>query len=128
MAKKALTLDTPYRKGERVQTTLDLDDIPKGTEGNVKLANGLGNWRRYWIMFTDGRVRGQISHDELMRPSQLAAWQARQEERAQAAQRGDAAAADTSAEVSGGDANDPASRIPAAILERSRAAKARLLG
>ncbi|MCP4222858.1 MAG: hypothetical protein GY773_05905 [Actinomycetia bacterium] len=126
MAKKALTLDTPFRKGEQVQTTLDLDDIPEGTTGNVKLANGLGNWRRYWIMFTDGQVRGQISHDQLVRPSQLVAWQARKKEQAQDAQSDGDTAAEASAEVAAG-GSDLASRIPAAILERSRAAKARLL-
>ena len=80
MAKKARTLDTPFRKGERVQTTLDLDDIPEGTKGKVKLSNGLGSWRRYWIMFADGQVRGQISHDQLVRPNQVDDWLARREE------------------------------------------------
>ena len=131
MAKKARTLDTPFRKGERVRTTHELDDIPEGTVGKVKLANGLGNWRRYWVLFPDGRVRGQVSHDELVRPDQLDEWLARKEEQAQAAVRSAEAATEAAtAAVGAGDGggNGLASRIPDHILERSRAAKARLLG
>ena len=106
MAKKERTLDTPFRKNEKVQTTTDLDDIPEGSGGKVKLANGLGNWRRYWIMFADGRVRGQISHDQLVRPSQVDAWLQREEERAQAALTTTETAVEEVAAVAGGDESD----------------------
>jgi hypothetical protein len=126
MAKKARTLDTPFRKGERVQTTLDLDDIPEGTKGKVKLANGLGPWRRYWVMFADGQVRGQVSHDQLVRPDQVSEWLARKEEETREAEQSTeaAAAAEADSAASGG-GSDLASKVPAALLERSRAAKTR---
>jgi len=130
MAKKARTLDTPFRKGERVQTTRTLDDIAEGATGKVKLANGLGNWRRYWIIFSDGSIRGQISHENLVRPSQIDEWLQREEDRAAAAA---ASASATSVEATattsaGAAGNDLASQIPQALLDRSKAAKARLLG
>ena len=81
MAKNARTLDTPFRKGEKVMTTVPLDDIEPGTIGKIKLANGLGNWRRYWVRFADGRVRGQVSHIELVRPEQFSEWRQREVDR-----------------------------------------------
>jgi hypothetical protein len=132
MAKKALTLDTPFRPGERIVAATDIDDITSGTEGKIQLANGLGNWRRYWVKFDGGRIRGQVSHDVLARPDQLAAWKQSREDKAQAALRQAAASTEVasidSGDGAGGGPSGVASRIPAAILERSRAAKARHSG
>ncbi len=130
MAKKVLTLDTPFRPGEKVIAAAEFDDIQAGTRGKVQLANGLGEWRRYWIKFAGGKIRGQVSHEVLARPDQLKAWQQAQEAKAQAALRkaepaaAVAVGADEAPAVGGG----VASRIPALILERSKAAKARKLG
>ncbi|MEM9135191.1 MAG: hypothetical protein AAF962_16325 [Actinomycetota bacterium] len=127
------TLDTPFRKGEKVQTTVAIDNIPEGTAGKVKLANGLGTWRRYWIRFADGTVRGQVSHAELVRPSQVEEWHQREIDREQAALlSAEEAEAAASAEVTSGDGDGGGSGweaiVPAHLLERSRAAKARLTG
>ncbi|MEL7159029.1 MAG: hypothetical protein AAFN30_20885 [Actinomycetota bacterium] len=131
MAKKASTLDTPFRKGEKVQTTVTIDDIDEGTPGKIKVANGLGTWRRYWVRFADGRVRGQVSHENLVRPDQVDEWRQRELDREQAAL-ASAEAADQEAAAaveSGGDAaTGLAALVPAHLLERSRAAKARLTG
>ena len=131
MAKKALTLDTPFRPGEKVIAATEFDDIQAGTRGKVQLANGLGEWRRYWVKFAGGKIRGQVSHEVLARPDQLKAWTEAREAKAQAALR----KAEPSAAVAAGDGDAPAavgggvaSRIPALILERSKAAKARKLG
>ncbi|MDH4365857.1 MAG: hypothetical protein OEY70_17410 [Acidimicrobiia bacterium] len=130
MAKKVLTLDTPFRPGEKVIAATEFDDIQAGTRGKIQLANGLGEWRRYWVKFAGGKIRGQVSHEVLARPDQLKAWQQAQEAKAEAALRKSEPAAaatgngDAPAAVGGG----VASRIPAAILERSKAAKARTLG
>jgi hypothetical protein len=131
MAKKVLTLETPFRPGEPIVAATDVDDIASGTKGKIELANGLGPWRRYWVKFEGGRMRGQVSHELLARPSQLGAWQQARDDKAEAALRkADSSAAvtavDSGAEVAGGDG--VASRIPAVILDRSKAAKARLLG
>ncbi len=130
MPKNARTLDTPFRKGEKVQTTEAIADIAQGTEGKVKLANGLGNWRRYWVMFPSGEIRGQISHEQLVRPSQLEDWHQREVDREQAALRSAEAteAVEAATDAGGGGENGLAALVPAHILDRSRAAKARLTG
>lgn len=132
MAKKALTLDTPFRPGEKVVAAATVGDIAEGTKGKIELANGLGVWRRYWVKFDGGRMRGQVSHEVLARPSQLAEWHQHQTDLANAALRKEQAAEAPAAAVGAGDnggaGGGVASRIPAAILERSKAAKARKLG
>ena len=130
MAKKVLELDTPFRKGEKVVATRDLADIPGGTQGKIQLQNGIGAWHRYWVLFDGGRQVGQVDHNDLVRPGQLQQWTDRKESREAAAlQSASAAAAETTAEVGAGSAGGGiASQIPAHLLERSKAAKARLLG
>ncbi|MEM7338022.1 MAG: hypothetical protein AAF467_05195 [Actinomycetota bacterium] len=132
---KARTLDTPFRRGEKVQTVHKVDDVAEGARGKIQLSNGLGEWRRYWVRFEDGEIRGQISHESLVRPSQWGDWLRREEEREQAALRSadeaEAAAevaASSAGDAGGGGGSDLASKIPAHLLERSQAAKARLLG
>lgn len=133
MAKKDRDLDTPFRVGEKVQTLVPVADIAEGAEGKVRLANGLGSWRRYWVTFPGNEVRGQISHRQLVRPHQVDLWHQREKERAEAALRSEeekAAEAEASSSDSGGSdgGGGIASQIPEHLLERSRAAKARLLG
>ena len=131
MAKRVRELDTPFRKGERVLTTRNVGDVREGTTGRVQLANGLGNWRRYWVKFDGDVIRGQVSHADLVRPDQLGDWLAREDARAENALRSEQAASEESAaaDVATGDGGGGvASLIPAQLLERSKAAKARLLG
>ncbi len=135
MAKQVLELDTPFRTGERVITTRDLRGAPTGTPGKVRLVNGLsdsggGNpWIRYWVRFNDGQFLGHIDHDDLVRPAQLDEWNARmtlreEQQNQPAVEVEEGAAASLEAPSDGG----AVGLIPAALLERSRAAKARLLG
>lgn len=132
MPKKVLELDTPFRKGEKVVATRDLGPIPGGTKGKIQLQNGISSWIRYWVMFDGGRQVGQVDHDDLVRPDQLQQWIDRKEAREAAAEQSEAAAATAAAEVGAGDGGGGgggiASQIPAHLLERSKAAKARLLG
>lgn len=131
---KTIDLDTPFRKNERVMTTRDIGLVGEGVKGKVQLHNGLGPWLRYWVLFENGRRVGQVSHEDLVRPDQLDEWLQREEDRANAAER--AAEAELSkSEGAGGDAGAGggggggiADQIPAHLLERSKAAKARLLG
>ncbi len=131
---KTKTLDTPFTKGETVITTRDLRGIGSGSEGKVKLSNGLGVWNRYWVRFKNGELVGQITHDDLVRPDQLGMWHEQKEaDRLAAENAANEAEVEASSEQSteaapSGGGDDLASRIPADILERSRAAKARLLG
>lgn len=127
---KTVDLDTPFRKGERVIATRDLQDVPGGTRGRVQLHNGLGVWHRYWVLFDGGRQMGQVDHDDLVRPDMMQRWLDRKEELARAAERSTAETEATgpAAAESGGGGDGIASQIPAHLLERSKAAKARLLG
>jgi hypothetical protein len=129
MARKVLELDTPFRKNEKVITTRSLGAIPEGAAGKIKLSNGLTQWMRYWVRFTDGAMVGSIDHDDLVRPAMLADWNAAREAEVVAAEAA-LTASEAPAEVTSGDAGDSGDThgIPEALLERSRAAKARLLG
>ncbi len=132
MPKKKVELDTPFRRGETVVATRDIFDIPSGTEGKVQIHNGLGVWNRYWVMFDGDRQVGQVDHGDLTRPYQLADWLQREEDKAAAALRSaeeQAEAAEAAAAGGdGGGGGGAADLIPAHLLERSRAAKQRLLG
>jgi len=102
----------------------------------VKLSNGLvttNNGPRYWVSFENGEFMGQVSHEDLVRPHLRDAWVQREEERAAAAEaaaNASAAAAEAAAApaAAGGGGNELAALIPPHLLERSRAARQRLLG
>ncbi len=128
MAKKVLELETPFRKNEKVITTRSLGRIPEGAAGKVKLANGLNSWSRYWVYFNDGTMVGSIDHDDLVRPAMLAQWNDAKIASAMAAETAleAASAPPVDAPAAGGGGNTLG--IPEDLLERSRAAKARLLG
>lgn len=130
MPKAAPTLETPYRRGEKVLAMRDLPGVPEGTAGKVRMVNGLNTWLRYWVLFEDGTMVGQVNQDDVVRRNQVDAWHQREEDRELAAEQ---AAAGVEAEAEApAEAADPgggaASLIPAHLLERSKAAKTRLLG
>lgn len=130
MPKAAPTLETPYRRGEKVLAMRDLPGVPEGTQGKVRMVNGLNSWLRYWVLFEDGTMVGQVNQDDLVRRNQVDAWHQREEDRELAAEQAaagieaEAEAPAAVADVGGG----AASLIPAHLLERSKAAKTRLLG
>jgi hypothetical protein len=132
MARIALELDTPFRTGEKVITTGDLPGVPEGTRGKIKLVNGLTTWIRYWVKFDNGTLLGQISQLDLVRPDMRDAWRARAESLASAAAAGAGAASTAGSgavtdEIDAPSADGVAGLIPPILLERSKAAKARLL-
>jgi hypothetical protein len=45
--------------GDKVRSTVDLHEIPAGTEGKVILANGF-NWQRYRVLFDNGVEAGDL--------------------------------------------------------------------
>ncbi len=124
MAKKVLELDTPFRTGERVATTRDLIGAPEGTLGKIRLSNGLSGsgggkpWIRYWVRFEDGKLLGQVDHNDLVRPAQAFEWQERK-----VAQEAARDAEDESKAGPSSEGGSTASAIPAALLARSKAAK-----
>jgi len=129
MAKKKVDLDTPFRRGEKIVSTRDIMGIAPGTPGKIQIHNGLGRWNRYWVMFEGDRQVGQVDHNDLTRPYQLADWMQREDDKAAAALR--SAEEDTTAaeaEPSGDAVGGAAGLIPAHLLERSKAAMQRLKG
>lgn len=125
MFKRTKSLDEPFKRGQKVITTGPLGDFDAGTEGVVKLSNGLGVWRRYWVLFKDAELVGQIDHNSLVRPGQMKQWEDKQLEVAANAEAAASSEAATSGD-SGGSSNSLG--IPQALLDKSAAAKKRLLG
>lgn len=52
------------RTGDKVLSTVELHDVPEGTEGRVLLANGF-NWLRYRVLFDNGVEIGDLDHRHL---------------------------------------------------------------
>jgi hypothetical protein len=56
---KPLPDQLDLRQGDRVVSTIELSEVPEGTEGRVMLANGF-NWQRYRVMFNNGVEVGDL--------------------------------------------------------------------
>jgi len=128
----------PFTKNEIVSATVDLPGVPSGTKGKVKVINGF-DWQRYWVFFDNGVELGQLDGEELVRPAHWDHWHEQKRladeaeaRAAEAAASGADAAADDDAAAAIDDPNDPLARlramVPAHLLERSAAARARLTG
>jgi hypothetical protein len=136
MPKKSIDLDTPFTSGETVVLARPHRNIPDGAEGKIKLVNGLETldgmnpWIRYWVRFKDYGLVGHVSHADLARPYQFDEWLDREEARLRAELDAEDAASEPDAAPAAavGAGDGIASQIPAHLLERSKAAKARLLG
>lgn len=136
MPKKSIDLDTPFTSGETVVLARPYRNIPDGAEGKIKLINGLETldgmspWIRYWVRFKDYGLVGHVSHADLARPYQFGEWLDREEARLRAELDAENATSEPDAAPTAavGAGDGVASQIPAHLLERSKAAKARLLG
>lgn len=122
-------VEQPLKKGERVVATLDLPGIPEGTTGKVKLVNGL-TWRRYWVFFDNGIQRGSVDDQDIVRLKDFESFKEKRAAAAEAALHAPEASADAPAAAAddapaAAGASAAASRVPAHLLERSKAAKAR---
>jgi hypothetical protein len=53
------------RRGDRVTTSVELPDVPEGTEGKIILANGF-NWLRYRVYFSNGVEVGDLDGRHLI--------------------------------------------------------------
>ena len=120
----ALDRTSPIRRHQKVVATINLPGVPEGTPGKVRVANGFA-WYRYWVDFENGVELGHVDHGNLVRAGD---WVRFQVERAEASLQ-------VSAEVDhpdgdDGDNGDETAEdrfgVPEYILERSRAARARL--
>ncbi|MBM3683317.1 MAG: hypothetical protein FJW83_02065 [Actinobacteria bacterium] len=113
---KTVALDAPFRKGEKVRATTDLPGVPEGTDGRVKLINGV-TWTRYWVFFDNGVGLGSLDHRQLVRRGQ---WDEHLERRSTAAQAPVAPVAPTDDATAGPSDGGGGSKVPDALLERAR--------
>lgn len=140
--RKAPAITDPFRKNETVVATEDLPGVPEGTLGKVKLINGF-DWVRYWVFFENGVDHGSLDGDALVRPQHWRQFQRDREQRALEAEEAAfralttkadpaAAAATTTAAADAPASDDPNAAIramvPEHLLEKAKAARARLTG
>ena len=114
------TLNTLAPK-TRVVATVDMKGVPRGTTGKVIFVQGL-SWIRYWVLFDNGIRVGTLDRSKL---ATLADW----ENRASAASAEVVAVAGGAVAVASADAGAGAAEsvggVPAHLLEKSKAARAR---
>ncbi len=130
MPKKNITLETPFKRGEKVMLVRPIPGHVEGQRGKVRLVSGFDDWKRYWVRFADGQLVSSVDHADLVRPAMYEEWREESARVAAAklAAESNAAAPAEAAAVGGGGGGGIADQIPAALLERSKAAKARLTG
>jgi hypothetical protein len=118
--------NTALKPGKRVTLTRDIRGVPEATSGVVKVTNGL-TWTRYWVQFDNGEWVGSVSGADLVREGdydEFVQWRTEEALRPKVADV-PAAAASEGGGGDGGAAGGAASKVPAHLLERSRAARAR---
>ena len=111
----------------RVVATKDLVGVPMGTSGRIEMVNGL-TWMRYWVQFDNGVWLGSVDAGAVVAERDWPLFELqRAEAEARAAEEATrppveaapAAAAAATAETGA------SSKIPAALLARSQAARAK---
>ena len=124
MAKKTISFDTPFRKGDKVTATMDLPGVPEGTAGRVMVVNGL-TWKRYWVFFDNGVNLGSIDHTALVRAKQWPDFQVHRAEASTAVAGAVVGAGGTEAPAAAAADGAPASgsRVPEHLLERTKKRK-----
>lgn len=126
---KTIDRTLPIKRYKKVVATVDLPGVPEGTVGKVRVANGV-TWYRYWVDFENGVRLGQVGHEQVCHESD---WDAFRVDRAEAERRAAEAPEESADGGDGGDgggggAAGNAFGVPEHLLERSRAARARLAG
>ena len=114
------TLNTLAPK-TRVVSTVDMKGVPRGTTGKVIFVQGL-SWIRYWVLFDNGIRVGTLDRSKL---ATLADWENKAGSSAEVVA---VAAGGAVASVSGGGdtgAGESIGGVPAHLLEKSKAARAR---
>ena len=120
----ALDHTSPIRRHQKVVATINLPGVPEGTPGKVRVANGFA-WYRYWVDFENGVELGHVDHGNLVRAGD---WVRFQVERAEASLQVSEGVNDPDGDDddNGDETAEDRFGVPEYILERSRAARARL--
>lgn len=119
----ARTHSISLKRHEKVLANVDLPGVPAGTPGKVLQMAGL-TWIRYRVRFDNGVELGQLDGRHIVRPGDFVPPEERVDEEAAAAAE-TTEGGDAGAEAGGGDS---ARGVPAHLLERSQAARARRAG
>jgi len=124
--------EAPFRSGEKVISTEAIDHVPEGTKGKVILVNGF-SWIRYWVHFEDGTDIGSIDQAKLVRAKEWKDFVAERKARANAPEATEAVVGAADADAGGGGAATESATVngvavPGFLLERAKAARARLGG
>jgi hypothetical protein len=116
--------DDILAKGAAVVARIDLHEVPEGTKGKVVLVNGL-SWIRYWVRFENGVAMGSVNRANLATPAE---WQRhlRGEDVEDAAVADGADAGAATADDDGGGVTVNGVLVPTRLIERTKAARARL--
>ena len=118
-----------FAKKDRVIATRPLPGVPEGTEGRVAISNGF-TWARYWVQFSNGVWLGSVDGGALVRSD---GWDELKRQRAEDAARPPSEPVTVAAVAATSDGADgppaapsaAASKVPAHLLERAAAARAR---
>jgi hypothetical protein len=124
MASSPSSAKTALKARERVTLTRGIRGVPEGTNGVVKVANGL-TWARYWVQFDNGEWVGSVSAADLVREGDFEEFKKRRAEEALRPKVEEKPAEAAAPEAAGGGAGGASSRVPAHLLERSQKARAR---
>lgn len=123
----ATKTEGPLKARERVIATHDFRGIAEGTPGRIRTVQGLTG-HRYWIQWEGDQWMGNVQPQDVVRASDWEDFKRRRAEEAlrpkvEAAPAAAAPAGGTDGE--GGGAGAGAGRVPAHLLERSKAARTR---
>lgn len=129
MAKTDLSADQ-LRKGAKVVARTDLRDVPEGTEGKVILINGMV-WTRYWVRFDNGVYLGSIDRNVLATADEWKRHLRGEDPWGDTAADATAGAADADGDAGGGGGSGGATTaagnfVPQHLLDKAKAARARL--
>ena len=114
------TLNTLAPK-TRVVSTVDMKGVPRGTTGKVIFVQGL-SWIRYWVLFDNGIRVGTLDRSKL---ATLADRENKADASAQVVAVSGGAVAAAASVDGGAGAGESIGGVPAHLLEKSKAARAR---
>ena len=124
MASSPDSAKTALKARQRVTLTRDIRGVPEGTNGVVKVANGL-TWARYWVQFDNGEWVGSVSAADLVREGEYEEFKKRRAEELLRPKVEEKPVEAAASDGGGASAGGAASRVPAHLLERSQKARAR---
>ncbi len=120
------TITDDLHKGDKIVASADLRGVPAGTKGKVALVNGL-SWVRYWVRFDNGVAIGSVNRSHLATPKEWERKLSGAEDESVAPEAADDDGATAAAGASsGGVTTANGSVVPQKLIDRAKAARARL--